>query len=70
MSQNNQIGIVNHEVVPNCGSFEVRHPGGREYVYGVTSPAPSRRLRPEILTREQALERGIALARDPTLLNR
>ena len=28
-----RIRIILHEAVPNCGSFEVRFPDGRESVY-------------------------------------
>ena len=47
---------------PMCGIFEVRFPGNRPSRYFYWDDLPSRRLRPEILTREQALE----LAKDPS----
>ena len=28
-----RIRIIKHEAVPQCGSFEVRYPDGRESVY-------------------------------------
>ena len=41
---------------PMCGIFEVRFPGNWPSRYFYWDDLPSRRLRPEILTREQALE--------------
>src|SRR5258707_15808303 len=46
---------------PMCGIFEVRFPGNRPSRYCHWDDLPSRRLRPEILTREQALELAKAL---------
>ena len=54
---------IKHEAVPMCGSFEVRFPGDRPSVYFYWDDLPSRRLRPEILSREQALEQAKSLAR-------
>jgi hypothetical protein len=48
--------------VPGCGSFEVRLPGKASQFFYFDDLA-SRRLRPETLTREQALEAAKALAR-------
>ena len=48
---------------PMCGIFEVRFPGKRPSRYFYLDDLPSRRLRPEILTREQALEQAKAFAR-------
>jgi len=53
--------IVKHEAVPGCGSFEVRLPS--RYFY--FDDLPSRRLRPETLDRETALEQAKAFARAP-----
>ena len=58
-----RIRIIKHEAVPQCGSFKI--PNSR------TDPAnifywddlPSRRLRPETLDRETALEKAKAVAR-------
>jgi hypothetical protein len=58
-----RIRIVKHEAVPGCGSFEVRFPDGRESVYFYWDDLPSRRLRPETLDRETALEKAEAVAR-------
>jgi hypothetical protein len=46
-----------------CGIFEVRFPGNRPSRYFYWDDLPSRRLRPEILTREQALELAKAFLR-------
>jgi hypothetical protein len=58
-----RICIIKHEAVPRCGSFEVRFPDGREPVYFYWDDLPSRRLRPETLDRETALERAKEFAR-------
>jgi hypothetical protein len=57
-----RIRIFKHEAVPGCGSFEVRLPGRTSRFFYFDDLA-SRRLRPETLTREQALEQAKALAR-------
>jgi hypothetical protein len=49
------------EAVPKTGSYKVEHPGGVEYFY--YDDEPSRRLRPETMTSEQALEAAKAFAR-------
>jgi hypothetical protein len=56
-----RIRIFKHEVVPGCGSFEVRLPGTSRFFY--FDDLASRRLRPDMLTREQALEQAKAFAR-------
>jgi hypothetical protein len=58
----NPIRILKHEAVPGCGSFEVRLPG-RTPQFFYFDDLVGRRLRPETLTREQALEQAKALAR-------
>ena len=50
-----RIRIIKREVVPDCGSFEVRFADGRASRFFCWDDLPSRRLRPEILTRDQAL---------------
>jgi hypothetical protein len=57
------IRIIKHEAVPKCGSFEVRFSDGRESVYFYWDDVASRRLRPEQLTSEQALEKAKEFAR-------
>ena len=54
--------IIGHEAGPQTGSFEVRFADGRESKYFYFDDIPARRLRPDILTSEQALEQAKALA--------
>ena len=49
------------EAVPKTGSFKVTWPGGVKYFY--YDDEPSRRLRPEAMTSEQALEAARKFAR-------
>jgi hypothetical protein len=56
------IRIIKHEVVPGCGSFEVRFADGRPSQYFYWDNIPARRMRPETLDRETALEKAQALA--------
>ncbi len=55
--------IISHEAVPKCGSFEVRFPDGRKSHYFYWDDIPGRRLRPDLLTSEQALRDARTLAR-------
>ena len=48
---------------PKSGSFELRFADGRPSRYFYFDDLPGRRMRPEILTSEQALEQAKALAR-------
>ena len=57
------IRIIKHEAVPKCGSFEVRFANGRESKFFYWDDLLSRRVRPDIFTREQALELARAFAR-------
>jgi hypothetical protein len=57
------IRIVKHELFRSkCGSFEVRFFDGTPSKFFYWDDLPSRRLRPELLTREQALEQARACA--------
>jgi hypothetical protein len=58
-----RIRIIKHEAIPGCGSFEVCFADGRVSQYFYFDDLPGRRLRPQMLTREQALEAATALAR-------
>ena len=58
------VRIIKHEAVPGCGSFEVRFCDGRPSCYFYWEDNPSRRLRPDQLTRSQALEQAKAFGRD------
>jgi hypothetical protein len=62
-----RIRIIKHEAIPQCESFEVRFPDGRESVYFYWDDLPSRRLRPETLDRETALEVAKGVARAASL---
>ena len=57
------IRVIKHEVVPQCGSYEVRFSDGRPSKYFYWDDVPSRRLRPEVLTREQAEREAKSFAR-------
>ena len=59
------VRLIKHEAVPKCGSYEVRFPDGRPARYFYWDDEASRRLRPDLLTGEQALERAKAVARGP-----
>ena len=58
-----RIRIIRHEAVPQTGSFEVRFADGRESKFFYFDDVLARRLRPDILTSNQALERAKAFAR-------
>ena len=56
--------IIKHELFRSkCGSFEICFADGRESKFFHFDDVLARRLRPEILTSEQALEQAKALAR-------
>ena len=57
------IRIIKHEAVPKCGSFEVRFSDGRPSQFFYWEDLPGRRLRPDLLTSDVALERAKTLAR-------
>ena len=57
------VRIIKHEAVPQCGSFEVRLADGTPSQYFYWDDLPGRRLNPETLDRETALEQAKALAR-------
>jgi len=56
------VRLIRHEAVKDCGSFEVCVAGMRSRFFYYEND-PSRRLRPEQMTREQALELARSLAR-------
>jgi hypothetical protein len=49
-----QVRLIKHEVIPGCGSFELRFPDGRPSNYVYFEDLPSRRLRPEQVDRAVA----------------
>jgi hypothetical protein len=57
------VRLIKHEVIPNCGSFEVRFPDDKPSKYFYWDDLPSRRLRPDLVDGEQALEQAKAFAR-------
>ena len=57
------VRLIRHEGIPSCGSFEVRFPDGRPSQFFYWEDLPSRRLRPDMVTSEVALEQAKALAR-------
>ncbi|RXH23979.1 hypothetical protein XH99_01495 [Bradyrhizobium nanningense] len=57
------IRLIKHEAVLDCGSFEVRFADGKPSRYFYWDDLPSRRLRPELLTRETALDVAREVAR-------
>jgi hypothetical protein len=48
---------------PGCGSFEARFPDDRSSQYFYWDDIPARRMRPETLDRETALEKAKVAAR-------
>ena len=61
--KNARVRVIKHEAVPQCGSFEVRFTAGGPSQYFYWDDIPARRMRPETLDRETALEKAKALAR-------
>jgi hypothetical protein len=57
------IRLIKHEAIPKCGSYEVRYIDGRPSRFFYWDDQPSRRLDPNTLTGEQALELAKAVAR-------
>jgi hypothetical protein len=58
------IRLIKHELSRSkCGSFEVCFSDGRASRFFHFDDVPSRRLRPDMLTSEQALEQARAFAR-------
>jgi hypothetical protein len=57
------VRLIKHGAVPECGSFEVRFSDSRPSRYFHWEDNPGRRLRPEQLTSEEALDQAKAFAR-------
>jgi hypothetical protein len=55
------VRLIKHEAVPKC--YEVRFPAGKPSRYFYFEDVPSRRLRPEQITGEEALEQARAFRR-------
>ena len=64
MTERYLIRIVKHEIIPQCGSYEVRFADGRESEFFYWDDLPSQRLRADMMTSEQAREQARAFARD------
>jgi len=58
------VRLIKHEAVPKCGSFEVRFSDGRPSRYFYWDDIAGRRLHPDQVDSEKALERAKALARE------
>ena len=58
-----RVRLIKHEIVAGRGSFEIRYADGGPSKFFYFDDLPSRRLRPETLDRETALERAEAAAR-------
>ena len=58
-----RIQIIRHEVVPKCGSDEVRYPDGRPSKFFYWEDIPGRRLRSDMADSFQALKDAKAFAR-------
>jgi hypothetical protein len=57
------VRLIKHEAVPKCGSFEVSFSDGRPSRYFYWDDIPGRRLYPDQVDSQTALERAKALAR-------
>ena len=57
------IRVIKHEVVPQTGSFEVRFSDGRPSVFFYWDDIPARRLSPQQMDSNRALEAARAFAR-------
>jgi hypothetical protein len=55
---NAKIRLIKHEVIPDCGSYEIRFPDGRASKYVYFENLPSRRLRPDRV--DQAVAERVA----------
>jgi len=57
-----QVRLIKHEVVPKCGSYEVRFPDGKSF-YFYWDDESGRRVRPAQMDSKQALEAAKAFVR-------
>jgi hypothetical protein len=58
-----RVRIIQHEIIPDCGSFEVVIPG-KPSRYFYFEDNPGRRLRPEQVDRETAKRQAQEFARE------
>ena len=59
---NRMTTTIRHEGVNDSGSYEVKFPDGRPSRFFNWDDGPSQRVRPGVLTSEQALEKARAFA--------
>jgi hypothetical protein len=57
------VRLIKHDVIPKCGSFEVRFDDSRPSRYFYWDDLPSRRLRSDLADGETALEAAKTFAR-------
>ena len=58
-----KIKLIKHEVIPDCGSYEIRFPDGRPSRYFYFENLPSRRLRPDLVEQASAEREAKRFAR-------
>jgi hypothetical protein len=56
------VRLTKHEAVPKCGSFEIRFANGVASKFFYWDDVAGRRLRPELIGSEEALEQARAFA--------
>lgn len=61
------VRLIKHEAVHKSGSYEVRVDGGRSRFFYFEDD-PGRRLRPEVMTGDEALELATSLARGLSMI--
>jgi hypothetical protein len=57
------VRLIKHEAVPKCGSFEVRFLDGGPSEFFYWDDIPGRRLNPDAVDSQTALERAKAFAK-------
>jgi hypothetical protein len=58
-----KIRLIKHEIIPDCGSYEVRFPDGRPSRYFYFENPPSRPLRPDLVEQATAEREAKEFAR-------
>jgi hypothetical protein len=58
-----KVRLIKHEVIPKCGSYEIRFPDGRPSRFVYWDDLPSRRLRPDAIDQAVALRVAKIFAR-------
>ena len=62
-----QIRLIKHEIIPDCGSYEVRLPDGRPSKFFYFENLPSRRLQPNLVDGATADAKAFARAEQSKL---